>query len=80
MPTAKIAVTLDKKILKTVDQLVSRKVFPNRSRAVNDALREKIAHLGRGRLAKECAKLSPQEEQDIADEGLSDELRNWPKY
>ncbi len=80
MSTAKIAISLDKKILKTVDQLVEKKVFSNRSRAINEALVEKIAHLGRGRLAKECAKLNPKAEQALADEGLAGELKNWPKY
>jgi Arc/MetJ-type ribon-helix-helix transcriptional regulator len=80
MAAAKIAITLDKKILKTVDQLVERKIYSNRSRAISEALREKIARLGRGRLAKECAKLNPQNEQALADEGLSSEFKNWPKY
>jgi Arc/MetJ-type ribon-helix-helix transcriptional regulator len=80
MGAAKIAISIDKKILKTVDQLVERKVYSNRSRAISDALQEKIARLGRGRLAKECAKLDPKAEKALADEGLSSELRNWPKY
>ena len=80
MSTAKIAISIDKKILKTVDQLVEKKYFSNRSRAISEALREKIAHLGRGRLARECAKLDLKAEQGLADEGLSRELKNWPKY
>lgn len=80
MSTAKIAISLDKKILKTVDELVDKKIFSNRSRAISEALQEKIAHIGRGRLAKECAKLNPKAEQALADEGLSNELKNWPKY
>ena len=80
MPTAKIAISLDKEILKTVDQLVDRKIYTNRSRAISEALQEKIARLGRGRLAKECAKLNRKAEQGLADEGLSSELKNWPKY
>jgi len=80
MGAAKIAISIDKKILKTVDQLVERKVYPNRSRAISDALQEKIARLGRGRLAKECAKLDQKDEKALADEGLSGELKNWPKY
>ena len=80
MPTSKIAISLDTKILKTVDQLVEKKLFSSRSRAISDALREKIAHMGRNRLAQECAKLDPKAEQTMADEGLSGELKNWPKY
>jgi Arc/MetJ-type ribon-helix-helix transcriptional regulator len=80
MGAAKIAISIDTKILKTVDQLVERKIYSNRSRAISDALQEKIARLGRGRLAVECAKLDPKAEKALADEGLSSELRNWPKY
>jgi Arc/MetJ-type ribon-helix-helix transcriptional regulator len=80
MSTAKIAITIDEKILKTIDQLVEKHVYSNRSRAISEALQEKIAHLGRGRLARECAKLNPKAEQALADEGLSRDLKNWPKY
>jgi hypothetical protein len=34
----------------------------------------------RSRLAQECAKLDPQFERAMADEGLSEELDAWPKY
>lgn len=80
MPTAKIAISLDKKMLKTVDALVEKKFFSSRSGAIQEALQEKIAHLGRGRLARECAKLDSKTEQAIADEGLAGELKHWPKY
>lgn len=80
MTAAKIAISIDKEILKTVDQLVEKKIYTNRSRAISDALRDKIARLGRGRLARECAKLDSKAEQALADEGLTRELKNWPKY
>ncbi len=80
MAAAKIAITIDREILKNVDRLVEKKIYPNRSRAIGDALREKIARLGRNRLANECAKLDRKAEQALADEGLSSELKNWPKY
>ncbi len=80
LAAAKIAITLDQEILKSVDLLVEKKIYPNRSRAITDALRDKIARLGRGRLARECAKLDKRSEQALADEGLAGELKNWPKY
>ena len=55
-------------------------MFPNRSRAVQTAVAEKLARMGRNRLAEECAKLDPAYEQALADEGLSQELDNWPAY
>ena len=80
MPTAKIAISLDKEILKSIDQMVEMKLYSNRSRAISGALEEKIARMSRGRLAKECAKLNPKAEQALADEGISSELENWPRY
>jgi uncharacterized protein (DUF1778 family) len=32
------------------------------------------------RLAKECAKLDPKVERALAEEGMSNELKNWPNY
>ena len=34
----------------------------------------------RTRLARESAKLNPEEEKQLADEGLSDALDAWPEY
>ena len=32
------------------------------------------------RLAKECAKLDPEYEQKMAEEGFSSEIEKWPEY
>jgi Arc/MetJ-type ribon-helix-helix transcriptional regulator len=54
--------------------------FPNRSRAIQDAVREKLERLDRSRLARECAKLNPRVERKLADEGLSGDLSEWPEF
>jgi uncharacterized protein (DUF433 family) len=36
--------------------------------------------LDRNRLERECAKLDPKEEREIAGEGLGADLAEWPKY
>ena len=59
MATVKIAVTLDRNVVARLDKLVEEKKFPNRSRAVQDAVRDKLERLQRSRLARECAKLDP---------------------
>ena len=59
MASIKVAITLEQETLQQVDSLVSRRVFPNRSRAIQVALCEKIERLEGGRLAAECAKLDP---------------------
>lgn len=78
MPKAKVALTLDAELLDQVDTLVSERRFPNRSRAVESALAEKLRRLARTRLATECAKLDPALEQRLADEGLEGD--SWPEY
>lgn len=80
MSSVKVAVTIDSETLKRVDALVAMKVFPNRSRAVQAAIAEKLARLEHTRLASECAKLDPDFEKRLADEGLSEELETWPTY
>jgi metal-responsive CopG/Arc/MetJ family transcriptional regulator len=80
MRTAKIAISLDEVLLDRLDRLVKDRVFPNRSRAIREALQEKLEHLERSRLARECAKLDPAFEKALAEEGLSEELAEWPEY
>jgi metal-responsive CopG/Arc/MetJ family transcriptional regulator len=80
MSTAKIAITIEESLLQRVDRLVKSKVFPNRSKAFQQAVEDKIARLDRGRLARECANLDPNHEKLLAEEGLSGEIDEWPKY
>jgi metal-responsive CopG/Arc/MetJ family transcriptional regulator len=80
VPTTKVAVTIDTELLAEIDQLVAQHVFPNRSKAVQAAIEEKLSRLKRNRLARECAKLNPQLEQALAEEGMDQELAEWPEY
>ncbi len=80
MKTAKIAVTIDQTLLAKLDRLVSERRFPNRSRALQEALRDKLDRLDRTRLARECAKLDPAFEHDLAEEGLAEDVKQWPEY
>ena len=80
MSSVKVAITLDQKMLIRVDGLVSKRIFPNRSRAIQAAVSEKLARMERGRLALECAKLDPKVEKTLAEEGLGRELESWPEY
>jgi len=80
MSTAKVAITMDKEMLKRLDRLVKNRLFENRSRAIQEAVSEKLARLEHSRLARECAKLNPTFEQAMAEEGLSVEVEEWPEY
>ena len=80
MAASKIAITIDDKILKQIDILVRSKFFPNRSKAIQEAVSEKLLRLEKSRLAQECAKLNPEFEQALAEEGFSAEMEEWPEY
>ena len=80
MARSKIAITLEEGTLDRLDKLVEQSVFPNRSRAIQEAVQEKLARLDRSRLARESAKLDRTFEKALAEEGLSEELSAWPAY
>lgn len=80
MSAAKVTVSLDPKLVSRMDRLVQSRVFASRSQAIQAAVEEKIARLEKTRLAQECAKLDPSEEQALAEEGLAAEAAQWPAY
>lgn len=80
MAKAKLAVTMDEQTLTEVDSLVRRHIFPNRSRIIELAVREKLDRLSKNRLASQCALLDPDFEQALAEEGMGEELDQWPAY
>jgi metal-responsive CopG/Arc/MetJ family transcriptional regulator len=80
MAVSKIAITIEDNLLKQLDLMVKSKLFPNRSKAIQEAVADKLKRLERNRLAEECAKLDPEYEQNIAEEGFSMEIDEWPAY
>lgn len=80
MSKMKIAITIDQMTLAELDRMVKERIFPNRSQAIEEAVSEKLGRLRRTRLASECAKLDPNQEKAIAEEGMSEELGQWPEY
>ncbi|MCK5681716.1 CopG family transcriptional regulator [bacterium] len=80
MATAKIAITIEEETLFRLDLLVKSRIFPNRSKAIQDAVKEKLSKIEKNRLEAECAKLDPKFEQALADEGLFSEIKEWPEY
>ena len=80
MARPKVAISLNESTLDRLDELVKKKVFPNRSQAIEEAVAEKLARIEKSRLAQECAKLDPKFEKALADEGLSEDLMEWPIY
>jgi metal-responsive CopG/Arc/MetJ family transcriptional regulator len=80
MSTVKVAITMDEKLLKNLDQLVKNHLFENRSRAIQEAVSEKMARLEKSRLVRECAKLDRAFEQTMAEEGMTAGAEEWPEY
>jgi metal-responsive CopG/Arc/MetJ family transcriptional regulator len=80
MAASKIAVTIDSDTLTRLDRLVREQRYPNRSRAIQEALDEKLHRLEENRLSRELAKLDPEEERELAEEGLSTDTEQWPEY
>ena len=70
MASAKVAISLDEGVLTRLDRLVRQRAFPNRSKAIEQVVKEKLERLDRSRLARESAKLDPAFEQALAGEGL----------
>ncbi len=80
MSTAKIAISIEQSLLERIDHLVKERIFPNRSKAIQEAVKDKIDKLDKSRLAAECARLDPVFEQSMADEGLGKDFESWPEY
>lgn len=80
MAASKIAITIDDNLLKRLNLMVMNKVYPNRSKAIQEAVEDKLKRLERTRFAQECAKLDPKYDQNIAEEGFSMEIDEWPEY
>lgn len=80
MGKAKIAITLDAEFIGELDRLVEENYFQNRSQAIRDAVREKLARIRRNRLSTESKKLDPNFEKAMAEEGLAEDVSQWPEY
>ena len=80
MAMAKIAITMDADTIKKLDRMVGKRIFPNRSRAIQEAVEEKLSRMDKNRLARECEKLNPKFEQTLAEEGIHMESSEWPEY
>ena len=80
MSSSKIAITLESELLAEVDALVAKHLFPSRSRAIQEAVKEKLNRLNHSLLAQECSKLDPEYEKSFAEEGLKEDFLEWPEY
>jgi Arc/MetJ-type ribon-helix-helix transcriptional regulator len=68
---------MEAELVRMVDELVMEEVYLNRSKAIQDAVADKLARLSRARLAEQCALLDPKEEQAMAGEFSVGEFELW---
>ena len=80
MKTAKIAISINRQYVKRLDYFVKRKMFKNRSQAIQAAVIQELERLEHNRLAEECAKLDIYAEREMTEEGFSEDVKEWPKY
>jgi metal-responsive CopG/Arc/MetJ family transcriptional regulator len=80
MATERISVSIDKELLSRLDRLVGEQRFSNRSRAIQEALSDKLDRVERRRLARECAKLDRAFEKQLAEEGMAEDFKRWPDF
>jgi len=72
MNSTRIVIAMERDLIRRVDRLVSSRRYPSRSRAIQSVVAEALPRLEESRLDRECAKLDPQEEQALADEGMAE--------
>ena len=80
MAASKIAITIDSSTLTRLDRLVRERKYPNRSRAVQEALDAQLDRVEHRRLYAELEKLDPEEEGRFAEEGMGGVKASWPEY
>lgn len=80
MASAKVAITVGRELLKQVDRWVAQGRYPSRSQVIQKALREKPERARKKRLAEEAARLDPEEERALAEEGFAAGKETWPGY
>lgn len=75
-----MAVTIDSRLLREVDRWVAAGEFPNRSRAIQEALLRLCKQRDQSHsLVAELEKLHPDHERALAEEWLTAESP-WPSY
>jgi len=59
--------------------MVHNRIFPSRSKAIQEAAEERIIRIDKSHLARECAKLDPIFEQHLAEAGILHDMEKWPE-
>lgn len=70
MGSSRVVITMDCRLLAQINRWVQEGRYPNRSQAIQSAVREKLDRSRRRRLAAAAAKLDPKEQRALAEEAL----------
>ncbi len=80
MPKEKIAVTIDAEILKELDLMVKEKDIASRSKAIEEAVAQRIECWRKRRLFEELRKLESEAEMKESESGFEAVNEAWQKY
>ncbi len=80
MSKSKIAITVSPLVLNRLDAWVQNEHFASRSEAIEQAVEAQLQRLERTRLSAQCALLDADDEQAMADEGLTADTAAWPAF
>ena len=80
MGKSTITITMDDALLETLDRLVDDAVYPDRSLAIQEAVKSRFKMVDDAIFERELAKLDPEFERQMSEEGLAQDLLEWPEY
>ena len=80
MGKSTIMITMDDAVLETLDRLVADAVYPDRSLAIQEAVKYRFNRIDDAIFERELAKLDPEFERQMSEEGLAQDLSEWPEY
>ncbi|HAA84994.1 MAG TPA: CopG family transcriptional regulator [Kosmotogaceae bacterium] len=80
MPKDKVAITIEKDILRELDLMVKEKNIPSRSKAIEDAISQLIENWRKNRLYEQLRNLDVEAEKAEAEESVDAVNEAWQKY
>ncbi len=80
MPKDKVAITVEKEILRELDLMVKEKNLPSRSKAIEEAISQLIENWRKKRLFEQLRKLDIEAEKAEAEASIDAVNEAWQKY
>ncbi|HAA86377.1 MAG TPA: CopG family transcriptional regulator [Kosmotogaceae bacterium] len=80
MPKDKVAITIEKDILRELDLMVKEKNIPSRSKAIEDAISQLIENWRKNRLYEQLRNLDVEAEKAEAEASVDAVNEAWQKY